>query len=362
MNTRSSVMQAMKSPGLWSTLRQRLGKSDAVRQVLIQHLAMPEKSLGLLQAALDEVGQQIGLKFELRPVAGEIMLMDASLASGITPQLMQALAEERPVVTVSHLLDASDPLLSASERFERCQQELLRQLQAIAFVRSRSPRWSPSGWALNGGLDDPASEPPGSAQMRYDDEFDSVLNADALLPDVAERGQQDVLRVVRRGLQDPTVAALYASYGAEANLRFDFRSRLVTLDARALQHLRVRREVPQPSQSGKPQIHHSVLELDEVAWALGVAAGAFPLFDEPQDWWHTPLQCVDQGGASSQAAEMSGSLQAYTRLPLHIEMMRVLQGQRCSPSQLRRKVRTGVIDVRRFVQAALMLQLVQWAR
>lgn len=338
----------MKTPGLWQQLRLKLGSPSTARHVALQPMALPDEALGLVQAALKELGPQLGLQFDLRGSAGEIVLMDAERAARLSPQLMQAMAEERPVVMVHR--HASDPLLPAAERFELCQRELLRQLQAIALVRRRSPQWSAAGWALRPEQDAQATQPVDEHGSGYNAAFDSVLDAAQLESEALERGRLEVLQAVLRGLDDPTQRALDASYGPEAHLRFDFRARLVTIDPLALQHLRVRRELPRPSPSERPQSNHQVLELDEVVWALGLAAGPFPLVDQPQDWWHTPL---DATGA--------GSVAAFTRLPLFLEMARRLGEGALSPSQLRHQVRASVNEVRRFVQAALMLGLLRWA-
>jgi hypothetical protein len=159
-----------------------------------------------------------------------------------------------------------------------------------------------------------------------------------------------VLQAALRGLRNPAAPALTASYGPTANLRFDFRARLVTVDPKALQLLRVKRELPQPAPGARPQPDYLVRELDETLWDLGLASGPFTLVDEPADWWHTPLALVTEA-----------AVERHSRTPWHLDAARLLAAGPLSPSELRRRARVDVADLRCFIQACLLLGLLRWA-
>jgi hypothetical protein len=175
-----------------------------------------------------------------------------------------------------------------------------------------------------------------------------------LLARAIEPGWQEllseVLKAVRQGVAQPGTQPFTASYGEDAHMLFDFRSRLVFIDPLAQQHLRVRRELPLPAPGLRPCTEALVRELDETVWDLGIAAGPHTLLGQPADWWHCPLRWVADGG-----------IERYSRIPRHLDLARRLQQGPATPSELRRHARVGVSDLRRFIQACLMGQLLQWA-
>ncbi len=289
-----------------------------------------------VRAVLDGVGQALDVEFELRAGPGDIVLMDADLAGRMSPQLVQAFTAERPLVTLTSLQRDSNLLLPLAERFERRQRELLAQLREIPFVRRAAG-------------DAPAAAVSQPDTAGFDSAFDSRLPAAELLATDITTGQRELMQQVLRGRYVHNQAPLCASYGPGAHLRFDFAAQRVSIDALALQHLRVRRELPQPAPGAVPHSDASVHDLDQTVWDLGLAAGPCGLLDEPTDWWHTPL-----------AWRGCARLEHYTRLPRYLELAQHLKQAPRTPSQLRRHAHLSVADLRRFLQATLMLQLAYW--
>ena len=111
----------------------------------------------------------------------------------------------------------------------------------------------------------------------------------------------------------------------------------------------MRREVPLPVGGVLPHADSAYHELPDVVWSLGLASGQLALIGAPADWWHTPLQCTGLD-----------RVERYSRVPQHLELARHLEGGALTPSQLRRQARVGVAELRRFLQACLALQLLQW--
>ncbi len=322
---------------LWNTLRARLRPTGrrGPRRIALQHVMSSDEDIDTVRAVLDGVGQALDVEFELRAGAGDIVLMDADLAGRMSPQLVQAFTEERPLVTVTSLQRESELLLPLAERFERRQRELLAQLREIPFVRRAAG--------------DASAGVSQRETTGFDSGFDSRLHALELLPADIAHSQRDVVQQVLRGRHAHHLPALCASYGPGANLRFDFANQRVSIDALALQHLRVRRELPEPAPGARPHEDATVRDIDQTVWDLGLAAGPYGLLDQPADWWHTPL-----------AWRAGARLEHYTRLPRYLDLAQHLKQAPRTPSELRRHARVGVADLRRFLQATLMLGLLSW--
>lgn len=332
----------MKSIALWNALRARFGgRSPQAHHLVVQHLMLAERDQQAVRAALDQLGAALGLRLELQGHAGEIVLLDADLEARVTPQLMQSLVEDRPVLELSALAAPLDPTSPAAVECRRA--ELHRQLLRIELVRCRSSHPEAAHWRT-------APDTPQAPASGFDAEFDTVLDAQQLASTDFERGPLALLQQVLRGMRLPATPALAASYGTDAHLRFDFKARLVSFDPLALQHLRVRRELPQAAAGTEPGHAAIVREMDEVLWDLGLASGAHPLADAPADWWHTPVRCRPQA-----------RIERYSRVPRHLAMARRLAAGPVSPSQLRREAGVGVAELRRFLQACLLLRLVHWS-
>ena len=326
---------------LWNALRARL---QTVRRgpthIALQTVLPTDADLATVQALLDQVGQALEVQFELKPTTGDIVLMDADLAARMSPQLVQAFTEERPLVTLTGLHRPDEMLMPVAERLERRQRELLVQLREIPLVRQRA------GAHI---AETPPTVPQGHLASGFDSHFDSHFDITGLMAAEFAEGQRQVVQRVIAGLRAREAAVLCASYGPGANIRFNFNTRLVAIDSLALQQLRVRRELPQPAPGATTQPDAPLRDLEETVWDLGLAAGPFPLLDEPSDWWHQPL-----------AWTAGARIEPYTRVPRYIELARLLQAGPVTPSALRRRARVGVSDLRRFLQAALMLSLLHW--
>jgi len=344
----------MKTFAIWDALRARLGTAPApARRIDVQHLGLPQHELDSVRSALEHVGRQLGVTLQLHGHSGEVVLLDVPFASRLSPQLMNALTEDRPVVLMPGLGADDGHGGTPEERAQRREEALLRQFGDLALVRRRSSLGAAAwGWRQRGTAQAPQPMPSSrtDAASGYDSGFDSEFDSVQLLAEETDRAHQDVVQRVLRGLRAPHTPPLSASYGPDANILFDFRSRLVHFDPRALQHLRVQRELPQPAPGARPGAEATVRELDETVWDIGLAAGPHRLLDEPADWWHTPL-----------AAAADARVDRYSRLPRHLDMARRLQARAATPSELRRHAQVTVADVRRFVQAALMLNLIHWA-
>jgi hypothetical protein len=183
----------------------------------------------------------------------------------------------------------------------------------------------------------------------FDSQFDTRMDAEQLDSSLLQHGHRTVLQQVLRGRADPVLAPFTASYGPEANILFDFRSRLVFIDPQAQRELRVHRELPQPAPGARARADAIVRELDETLWDIGIAAGPYPLLDAPIDWWRRPLRWA-----------VDARVERYSRIPRHCELARCLIEGPASPSELRRYARVGVAELRSFIQAGLMLGLLTW--
>lgn len=343
----------MRPSLMWAALRGRWGRRVAETPALgLQPLGLRRDEQEALRPVLEAVSKRLAVDLELREDDAEIVLMDVDYAGRTPPPIVHAARADRPVVLIDPPAAPADRLLAAAQRFERVQLELLQQLKRIQTVRERSPHWAPTtGWS---GLDGEAAE-PGTAAVSdlasmFDPSFDSELEPDVLSGETPTEAQDVLVQHLLRGLYDDREPVLVAAYGARACLRLDFRTRLALLDAPALQALRVRRELPGPTAQAGPLPDASVHELDEIAWDLGMACGHFALLGAPaHDAWHTALQAV-----------AFDSLERYTRQPRHLELARRLVAGPVTPSELRRHVRIGVTDLRRFLQACLFLGMIRW--
>lgn len=336
---------------LWKSLREKLsGAVGRKRSITLQHLKLSDRDFNDLQTVLDKVGQQLGVGFKLQSHAGEIVLLALDYAARLPARYIDAFVHDRPVVSIAGLNGDVERLLTATERFERRQLMLLRQLKDIALVRRTSSQWNHAGWApgVLGGAER-ASLPHSSFASAFNSSFDSTLDADQLVADELDGPRQMLVQAVLRGKLDPSTPVLAASYGANANMLFHFGSELVTIDPLALQHLRVRRELPLPAPGAKPQSDATARELTETIWDLGLASGCFALADEPANWWHTRLACTPMA-----------PIGRYARTPRHVELARRLLAAPATPSELRRHARISLADLRRFIQACLFLRLLHW--
>lgn len=315
----------MMASTFWSALRARLQPAPAsTRRIGVQHVLPYGADLAAVQAALDDAGDLLDLRFDLSAASGEIVLIDADLANRMAAQILEAFTEGRPMVTLSSRGGVAG---------------LVAQLRELPLVSQRLQRLERAASASSQGV-------AGSGfDSRFDSRLDSTLLSGADLAD----SQRQVIEHLLAGLRSPLVPVLHASFGPGANLRVDFARRSASIDPGALRLLRVQRELPHFAPGALPGEQAESRSLEATAWDIGLAAGPFPLLNAPADGWHTPL--VWRKGAR---------IEAWSRVPRHIELAHHLQALALPPSELRRRAHCGVQELRRFVQAALMLGLVDW--
>lgn len=353
----------MNTFAFWDALRAKLGLADALpgrgRTISVQHLVLSQREIEAVQQVLDRVGEQLLVRFELQEHAGDIVLLDAERAAQIAPQVVDAFTDGRPVVTLSHMQQDDMQQVPATERLRARELELLQQLREIPLVRrhaARQRRVKPA-LAVAGADSVHSDQGPSSTQAGrstgFDTHFDSRLDADQLTGVELDKAQLSLIDSILRGLRDPQTPALTASYGDGAHLRFDFATQRVQVDALAEQYLRVQQELPRPAApsnpQARPQAHASMRDLQGVVWELGLACGPCHPLGAPRQWWHEPL-----------VLRADARIDRHTHQPRHLAMALRLATGPATPSELRSQARVSVPDLRRFIQACLMLGLVHW--
>lgn len=315
----------MMASTFWSALRARLQPAaETTRTITVQHVLPYGADVAAVRAALEDAGDLLDLRFELSAAGGELVLMDAELTERMASQILDAFTEGRPMVTLRSPGGVAD---------------LVAQLRELPLVHQRRVR---AGRAA-------AATSPGAAGSGFDSRFDSRLDASLLAGAELGEGQRHVIEHLLAGLRSPLVPVLHASFGPGANLRIDFARRSATLDPAALRLLRVQRELPDFAPGALPGEQAEPRSLEATAWDIGLAAGPYPLLNAPADWWRTPV-----------AWRRGARIEAFSRVPRVIELAHHLQALPLPPSELRRRARCGVQELRRFLQAALMLGLVDW--
>lgn len=324
----------MTRKSLWASLLSRGGPQRATLR--LHALGLSDTQIRSLRPLCDRIGECLDLLVEMDGRQGDIVLADRSFAARTAPQLLATICEARPLITCD-LAEAAEPDLSALAQFERRQRELLRQLREIPLVRGVSSQFGASGWDREVLA---ASELPSGFG-------DSSFGLDAPRFDA---GQEMLITWLLRGLLDPEMKPLTASYGANAVIRIDFARAFALVDPLAQQHLRVRRELPRLVGIESPGSDAIERDLDSLVWDFGIAAGHHRLLNQPLDWWNTPLStCKDP------------AVQRYTRLPRHLDLAAVLFTHRVTPAELQRRTGLSASEMRPFLQACLFLGLCWWS-
>jgi hypothetical protein len=357
----------MNSSAFWDALRAKFGAGTRAstgrgRTIVLQHLVLSDHEINAVQTALQHVGEALGVHFELQEHAGDIVLLDAQRAAQIAPQVVEAFTDGRPVVKLSPMVAHSSSQTTSTNRLLWRQAELLRQLREIPLVRRQAARASRrtgsrthSRTALAGGdsmQSDSTSDTTrdhSGLSTSFDTAFDSKLDVDQWVGAELDQAQLDFIHGLLQGLNNPSASPMVASYGEDAHLRFDFGLRRVTLNALAEQYLRVQSDVPRLSPVARTQSHASVRDLHQVVWDLGLACGVCVPLGAPKNWWYQPL-----------TLRTDARIERYTRQPRHLTMALRLATGPATPSALRSQARVSVAELRRFLQACLMLGLVHW--
>jgi hypothetical protein len=322
------MMRVGKS--IWSGLFARAGRNTP--RLTLHTLGLEQAQLRSLRPLWESLGRVLELRLEADPQQGDIVLADRSFAARTAARTLASICAARPLITCD-LGDAAET--NALALLEHRQRELLRQLREIPLVRDASAQFGASGWG---------PEVLGASDLPRDHDRAGV---DAPRLDI---GHEQLVNWLLRGLLDPTLKPLTASYGPGAVLRIDFEHAYAMVDPLAQQQLRVRRELPRLSERDVPGPDAMARDLDALVWDFGIAAGQNRLLDQPTRWWNTPLaSCKDP------------AVQRYTRLPRHLELAAVLFERPASPADLQRLTGQSVAEMRPFLQACLFLGLIWWA-
>lgn len=305
-------------------------RRQAATTLSVQHLLSSRRDELVMQILFDRVGEQLATRFNLCRGIGDLVLIDGGPRQKLSPEVLHAFKEGRPAVTLdlSQLADARcQPM---RDQVANLQQGLMQQLSAIVRVHQRL-----------------ADEAPVSSG--FDSQFDSRIDAEPMPDNLLLRSQCLVLARARAGSADPSRPALLAGYEPGQNMRLDFAAGIASIDPEAELLLRNGRCVPHPRPGEQPGRLHRTRALDRTLWDLGVAGAALPLLDEPADWWHTPV-----------ARRITTPIGHLTQHPCYRELERLLARGPVTPSALRRQARASVPDLRAFLQATLLLNLVAW--
>ena len=308
----------------------------------LQHLGFNAAELARLPHILQGVGAQLGLELVLGGGMGEIVLMEGGFGDRVAPQVLHAFLEDREVVTLSTGAETSGDALGTEQQLQRQQRQLLEQLRGLLQRR-------PLGAML--AAVQPADLAQAEASSGFDSKFDSRMDAEALFAPEVDRDRYQLVTLMRKGMRDPSSAPLLMSYGDAATMRVDFSTQRVRLDALALQHLRLARELPYIAPRRELAADVQERDLDLVMWDLGLASRDYRLLNAPLDWWHSRL-----------ASPTNANVAHFTRAPQELDMARMLQAAPTSPADLRRKARVSLADLRGFLQACLFLGQAYWVR
>lgn len=305
--------------------------ASPLRDLQLQSLGFEPAQLKTLAAELEQVGPALGLSLTVEVSRGEAVLAETDFVRRVSPQVLRAFLDERPLLVVDR---PADDEVAASMAARRRLDHLSSQLRALAAGHG------PASLAAASTL------PPTSGFDGHSDFPHSADGAPELLLD-PDRAQ--LLNTLRRGLVDSAQPPMTAGYGPGAAIRVDFAQGVVTLDELADQYLRVRRELPCLAPNARPGAVAKQRPLDQLVWDVGIAAGGVRLLHSPDPWWHVTL-----------IANPRLDVSRLTALPQHRELARCLAVAPISPDELRRRCRVRSSDLRGFLQACLFLGLVHW--
>jgi hypothetical protein len=315
------------------------GRSNARPALRIQTFGIDPTSLQELGGRLQAMAALLPADLVLQEAPGDVVLIEAALIDALPVSIVRGYFEGRPCIALPRERPTGDSVYGAIAA-QQLRRLLLDQIDAM-LRRRHGPPEAPDIW--------PAAQPLASP---FDTCADSRWSDTDLLADPADERQRlwfivDLHRARRRG----TAARMHATYGPAAGIVFDFGLGIALIDAAALQPLRLRQQLPLPSDPQAPGTGATRRDLDSTLWDIGIAAAALPLLDSPANGWDHPLRARDAGAIARHAGS-----------PLHHELARLLASGPCAPSRLRRACRTTVHELRGFVQACLLLDLVEWER
>ncbi|WP_088286270.1 hypothetical protein [Ideonella sp. A 288] len=302
----------------------------APRGLVVQRLGLAERDAAAAESALHRVGERLGLRFQVRHDAGDIVLLGGSLARRMSKELIDAVRQDRPLVVLDTTVASSDAM----------EMSLWQQIEPLALVRQQLDR--PADLRGSRWMD-----PHTGADSVFDTGLDAPQSTDA----ASVSDGAPLLLKLMHGARAPFSPVLSVSYRPGMHLRVDFQRRQVVLDPEALVQLRLQQALPQVNDGARPGPQAVVRDLDATLWDLGIAAGRLPLIGAPDDGWHALLR----GTGAEQVVR-------YTRVPHELDIARRLLGGPATPAALRRLSRVSPLQLRSVVQACLLLDLVEWVR
>lgn len=341
--------QTLLSMNVWTGWRVRRPAAAArrSRKPLVLHpLGIDDLALSELQPLVDRLVAELGLDVRLGQHGGHIVLADEHWLRAVSPQLIEAFCEQRPIVTL-----AREPARGGASRGAIAYAALREQLAAMAPCRREAGTSSlpAAGMNAQGSSSRPHGRPDfGDSGSEFAPSLELQVAGTSLGHAPASDASRQFVQALLHGRTDPERKPLVASYGG-ALMVIDFTQMHVLLQPRALSELRLARQLPVLDLEAQPKVGMLSREFDRVLWDLGWAAGGHALHGASTDWWHQPLLAVQPQAVSR-----------YSAVPLHLEMARALARGPMSPSQLRRECRADLAELRCFLQSCLFLGLLRW--
>lgn len=339
------MVSGMNRPPLSQTLLRWLRRpfggparsASAPIPLTLQCMGVDDAALAELQARLGQVESRLGLRLRLSEDPGDAVLVDDAVMRSVSPWVLDAVCEGR----LRLVLRRTGPPTAAAVRGVDLEDLVaqLRQLRGQAAL-------GPEGRFLPSRSFDAAETQPEAADSGFDPAFDSRWPLDAAQPSAAAAVFFEAMLRLRT---DPTAPPLQAAWPGGGVLILDGSKGMAWFDADGWMNLRLHEPLPRLQADVTPRGELAELELDRVLWMLGLAAEELPLLDAPADGWHAPLVPVHLQGIGR-----------HTMQPRHLAMAHVLSRGGVTPSQLRREGQVSARQLRRFLQACLVLGLVAW--
>ncbi len=317
------------------------------QRIAVQHLVAPQRDLAAVQRVLNALGARLNVAFDLHHGRGDVVLLDGDLVSSLSLQQIDAFKEDRPLVTWPGALDAgsvfdadqanSNPTLLQNW----LQADLARQLGNLPQLRSPG---DDSGRAQVAAT----LSRPGAGRQAIANDVDEHAD-DRNVERTKGAAWQSLMQHLLQGRQDPSTAPLTLGYGPHARLFVEFQQREAHCEILALQHLRVSRDWPWRVPTATPPPGCIARDLDDLLWDLGSASGAMPLWRSAGDVAKQHLSCPNREAIARRS-----------RTPSHLEAARRLHAAPATVAELRRCLGVPEAELRRFLQAALVLGLLRW--
>lgn len=314
--------------------------SSARPALRIQTFGIDSSTLQELQWRLQSMAALLPADLVLQETPGDVVLIEARLIAGLPAAIASALFEGRPCIALPRERPVADSVHGAIAA-QQLRHLLLDQIDALPHRLPQLPEMPEARPAAR-------PQPPSSIEAGADSRWPA---ADPLADPSDEHRRLALVVDLRLARRRGVAARLHAAYGQGAGIVFEFGRGTALIDAAALRPLRVERRLPLPSFPQAPGLGATQRDLDSTLWDIGVAAASLPLLDSPAGGWDHSLRPRDAQVIVRRAQS-----------PLQHELARLLASGPCAPSRMRRACRTSPHEVRGFVQACLLLDLVEWDR